>query len=55
MNQTQRIFAKREELLNFLKDKFLEPVEGEDNSWRVKNNFLEFEGQIEVGLMELLK
>lgn len=49
-NKVQKAVRQREEVLKLLEGCFLEYCEGEDNSWRVKHNFIMFSLQAERAL-----
>ena len=54
-NKIKKAIRRRNEVIDLLKKGFLEPVDDEDNSWRVKHNLLVLEMQMESLLLYYFK
>lgn len=53
-NRVQKAVKQRDEIIKLLGYSFLEFVENEDNSWRVKHNLIMLELQFEKRLLDYL-
>jgi hypothetical protein len=54
-NNIQRAVRQRDEIIKIIGDCWFEQIDGEDNSWRYRHNFLIFSLQIERKLLEYFK